>query len=180
MHLLSLVNDLLDLSRIEAGKYRFRTEEVNLNHLCTKAIQMAMANPKAATLSFETTCSQDMPDIHTDRKSLLQIFLNLLSNAIKFTPAGGHIKFDVFSDNKSNIDIRISDNGIGMPPEVISHVFEPFYQAETSYSRTYEGAGLGLTIVNQLVRLQGGEISFISQQGKGTEVHVVMPCHKPS
>jgi len=175
IQLLSLVDDLMDLSRIEAGKYVLRMEDVDLAGLCAEAVQMMKGLPKSGSLSIENTCAEGMPLIRVDRRAILQVVINLMSNAIKFTPRGGRVSLAVSPHGSDRVEIRVSDTGIGMSPEVLQHVFEPFYQAENAYSRTYEGAGLGLPISDNLVRLHGGEIIFCSEEGKGTEARILLP-----
>ena len=181
-HLLSLINDVLDMSRIESGKVTIEETDVHLPdviHDLRTIIQSNIAS-KQLELFIDT---QDVmhEDIITDKLRLNQILLNILSNAIKFTPAGGTISFRVIEkpspvDNLANFEFRIKDNGIGMSEEFQKTVFEAFTREKTSTVSGIQGTGLGMAITKNIVDMMGGVITVHSTEGKGSEFIVELPC----
>ena len=181
-HLLSLINDVLDMSRIESGKVTIEESEVHLPdviHDLRTIIQSNMA-AKQQELFVDT---QDVvnEDIITDKLRLNQILLNILSNAIKFTPAGGTISFRVIekpspSEEFANFEFRIKDNGIGMSEEFQHHLFEAFTREKSSTVSGIQGTGLGMAITKNIVDMMGGTINVNSREGKGSEFIVNIPC----
>ena len=181
-HLLSLINDVLDMSRIESGRVTIEETDVHLPdviHDLRTIIQSNIAS-KQLELFIDT---QDVmhEDIITDKLRLNQILLNILSNAIKFTPAGGTISFRVIEkpspvDNLANFEFRIKDNGIGMSEEFQKTVFEAFTREKTSTVSGIQGTGLGMAITKNIVDMMGGVITVHSTEGKGSEFIVELPC----
>ena len=181
-HLLSLINDVLDMSRIESGRVTIEETDVHLPdviHDLRTIIQSNIAS-KQLELFIDT---QDVmhEDIITDKLRLNQILLNILSNAIKFTPAGGTISFRVIEkpspvDNLANYEFRIKDNGIGMSEEFQKTVFEAFTREKTSTVSGIQGTGLGMAITKNIVDMMGGVITVHSTEGKGSEFIVELPC----
>ena len=177
-HLLSLINDVLDMSRIESGKVKIEESEVNLPELIhdiRTIIQTSMA-AKQQNLFIDT---QDVvsEDIVTDRLRLNQILLNILSNAIKFTPPGGTINFRVIekpssSKGKADFEFRIKDNGIGISKEFQKHIFDAFTREQSSTVSGIQGTGLGMAITKNIVDMMGGTIALDSEEGKGAEFTV--------
>ena len=171
-NLLSLVNDILDLSKIEAGMMQLEETRFSLRGMISSVGAMFIEKIKEKKLEFKVSIAEDTPDIIVgDAVRLTQILVNLLSNAIKFTERGTiTIKVEVIEIMKATALIRIiiSDTGIGIPPEKQAFVFERFQQAETQTTRRFGGTGLGLTITKQLIELQGGTISVSSKVGEGS------------
>ncbi len=172
--MLELINDILDISAIEAGK-RFLTEEnIEIEDLlgnCIKNVEQA-ANEGGIRLSLEVP--EDCPPLYGDRRSVTQIALNLLSNAIKFTDRDGEIVVTATAGDQE-MSIRVSDSGIGIPSDKLPNIAEPFYQTYSDPHLTQTGTGLGLSIVKSLVEAHGGELAIESEVGKGTTVTVTFP-----
>ena len=181
-HLLSLINDVLDMSRIESGKVTIEETDVHLPDVIhdLRTIIQSNITSKQHELFIDT---QDVvhEDIITDKLRLNQILLNILSNAIKFTPAGGTISFRVIEkpspvDNLANFEFRIKDNGIGMSEEFQKTIFEAFTREKTSTVSGIPGTGLGMAITKNIVDMMGGVITVHSTEGKGSEFIVELPC----
>ncbi len=181
-HLLSLINDVLDMSRIESGKVRIEETEVHLPDVIhdLRTIIQSSAASKQLELFIDT---QDVmhEDIVTDKLRLNQILLNILSNAIKFTPNGGAISFRVIekpspSPEIANFEFRVRDNGIGMSQEFQKTIFEAFTREKTSTVSGIQGTGLGMAITKNIVDMMGGTITVQSEEGRGSEFTVNLPC----
>lgn len=177
-NLLSLINDILDLSKIEAGMIQIEETNFSLRSLVSSVAAMFDEKIKEKSLYLTTEVKEEIPDILTgDAVRLTQIFVNLLSNAIKFTGQGGvHVFVDLIKLEKENVKlkIRIVDSGIGIAKDKQEGIFERFQQAEAETTRRFGGTGLGLSIVKQLVELQRGELTMKSEPGKGSEFIVVI------
>jgi signal transduction histidine kinase/DNA-binding response OmpR family regulator/HAMP domain-containing protein len=176
-HLLGLINQILDLSKIEAGKLELNPESVSILPFLDDVIGTArpLAEQNKNTLSVE--CPRDLPPIEADTMRLRQIILNLLSNACKFTKTGD-IKLKVKTaarDERQFIEIAVSDTGIGMTPEQVSRLFEEFTQADASTAHQYGGTGLGLAITRRLSRVMGGDVTVASELGRGSTFTVSLP-----
>ncbi|MGG6264469.1 PAS domain-containing hybrid sensor histidine kinase/response regulator [Leptolyngbya sp. AN03gr2] len=176
---ISLVDDLLDVSRVIQGKLKLKLQPVDLTTIVKSAIDTIQFAAQAKRIELEVNNGTILP-VMGDRDRLQQVFWNLLNNAIKFTPEGGHIQIDQFMDTNRNgtqsAQIRITDNGIGISPEFLPHVFDHFRQADGSETREYGGLGLGLSIVRHLVELHGGTITAESfGAGQGASFTVSLP-----
>ena len=175
-HLLSLINDLLDLSRARLGEIDLFMEEFHIEDLLrsTMSIMRELAHRKGINLEF--TMPKERVVLLGDVRRIKQVFVNLLSNAIKFTPQGGYVSVIVAPDRASNIvRIHVEDDGIGIPETHLRHVFEPFTQIDSRLSRQHEGTGLGLPIVQRIVDLHGGIVEVRSTVGKGSTFTVILP-----
>ncbi len=175
-HLLSLINDLLDLTSIETGQLKVLKSSVDINALCRASLDSVA--PIAAQKQIQLT--EDFPDslgiIHADSKRLQQVFVNLLSNAIKFTPAGGQVHFIVTpSPATSRLRFSIKDTGVGLSESAMEEIFNRFFQVNNQLNRSQEGLGLGLAIAKQLVELHQGTIQVTSELGKGSCFTVELP-----
>jgi signal transduction histidine kinase len=168
-HLLSLINDILDLSRLDAEQVELNDEDINLADLVAESVRMIRGQAQAAGLKIAEEVARGLPALRADRRRLRQILVNLLSNAIKFTPVGGGVRVSAFREG-AEVAISVADDGIGMTPEHIERAFERFGQVDNSLSRRYEGAGLGLPIAKQLAELHGGRLNIQSEIDKGTTV----------
>ncbi|MAI61687.1 MAG: hypothetical protein CBB87_04230 [Micavibrio sp. TMED27] len=171
-HLLDLISDILDMSKIEAGKYELDLEDLNIS----KSVQLALhmmegrAHEAGVKLSLDNQLAESLK-IRADRRAVLQILLNILSNAVKFTEEGGEVRIHC-KDRSDYIVITISDTGIGIPANKLPQVTRPFEQVSASYSRDHEGSGLGLAITKELVQMHDGNLSIESTVGVGTTVSV--------
>ncbi|MBQ3664460.1 MAG: response regulator [Clostridia bacterium] len=181
-HLLSLINDVLDMSRIESGKMRLEESDVHLPDLIHDLRTIIQSNIASKQLElFIDTQDVQHEDIITDKLRLDQILLNILSNAIKFTPSGGTISFRVIekpsaSAGIANFEFKVKDNGIGMSEEFQKTIFEAFTREQTSTVSGIQGTGLGMAITKNIVDMMGGTITVHSQEGKGSEFTVTLPC----
>jgi signal transduction histidine kinase len=171
-HLLRLINDLLNLSRIEAGHVDYVAERVSLPEMLQSVLPMVGPQMAAKALRSE----DDVPDLvaRADREKVRQIVLNLLTNAVKFTPDGGTIRMSADEEN-DRVLLHVSDTGIGIPADMIERVFEPFVQVNLRPSRISEGTGLGLAISRDLARGMGGELRLQSTLGVGSTFTLELP-----
>ncbi len=173
-HLLSLINDLLDIAKIEAGQTTLQIEEFDLSRLMDDT--MAEISPLATKkgIALENQFTGNLPPFNLDQRMIKQVFLNLLSNAIKFTDRG-KVSVQVRQNDAKNYLIDITDTGIGLPEEKIQQIFDRFRQLDNSDSRKYQGTGLGLNLVREILRIHGGKISVKSIFGKGSTFTVTLP-----
>lgn len=178
MHLLDIVNMLLDMSKIEAGKFELQLDSFAPNDLVQPCVQIV--EPLAAERKIRITShlAQGLPKVVGDERAYRQILINLLSNAIKFSPDGGEVKVAMRRQGQS-IAISVADTGIGMSKDTIQHIGEPFFQAQRGFARKYEGTGLGLSIVKGLLELHQGKLHVASEPGGGTEMTVITPISGP-
>ena len=176
-HLLSLINDVLDLSRLDAGKAELFEEEVSIPHLLDEIRRMMGNEAKRAGVTLSFAPSPGLPKLYADERRLKQIVLNLLANAIKFTPEGGCVSVRTFV-SPVGFSIQVSDTGIGIAQADIEKALERFGQVDSRLSRKYEGSGLGLPLARQLVELHGGSLSIESEVGIGTTVTVAFPAQR--
>jgi PAS domain S-box-containing protein len=171
--LLELINDLLDMAKIEAGKFELHYEELSAVELVNSCIKLVSrrAEEKHLEIIVEQRAGNFL--FRADQRAMKQILLNMLSNAVKFTPKG-RIVVAVDKDG-SQLRICVSDTGIGIPADVLPRLGQPFEQVSTNASRAQSGSGLGLALIKSLTQLHGGELTIESQEGKGTEISVAMP-----
>lgn len=173
-HLLSLINDILDMSRIESGKVQIKEQDCNISELMHSLVSVIQPQIKAKQLElFIDTFEVINEDVIADPLKINQVFINLLSNAVKYTPAGGMISFRImqkttFRHGYGNYTFTIKDNGIGMSPEFVEHIFEPFERESTVTQSGIEGTGLGMAITKNIVEMMNGTISVESEAGKGS------------
>ncbi|MGE5539882.1 MAG: ATP-binding protein [Gemmatimonas sp.] len=173
-HLLHLVNYILDLSRVEAGRYELRREALAPGELVADVLRLVRLGADKSNLELHTTVAADLPAIMVDRRALRQVLLNILSNAIKFTPAGGRVSVSATARD-GRVAIAVADTGIGIAKEDLPRLAHPFEQAGDAYARSQPGSGLGLAITKQLVELHGGSLTIDSAIGEGTTVVVALP-----
>jgi CheY-like chemotaxis protein/anti-sigma regulatory factor (Ser/Thr protein kinase) len=176
-HLLGLINQVLDLSKIEAGKLELDLESVSILPLIDNVIETARPLAERNKNILAVECPPDLPPIEADAMRLRQIILNLLSNACKFTEAG-NIKLQVTTalhEGRQFVEIAVIDTGIGMTAEQMSRLFEEFTQADSSTARQYGGTGLGLAITRRLCQMMGGDVTAASEPGKGSTFTVRLP-----
>ena len=177
-HLLSIINDLLEVSRLAAGKTEIHASAVNFNDVVDECMRIAGGYPGAGLLDITTNVDERIETLWTDARIVKQIVLNLLSNAIKFTPENGKISLSVNLTREGGMEIVVEDNGIGIPADQIERVMEPFHQLESSMQRSYHGSGLGLHLVKSQVVLLGGTLHVESKIRVGTRISIVFPPEK--
>jgi PAS domain S-box-containing protein len=176
--LLSLINDILDMSKIEAGKRALSESVLDVERTVHSVVRLVAARSKLGKLHMNVNVPRDLPALKAEEKAMKQILTNLLTNAIKFTPEGGTVNLTAGIDTRGRLAIRIEDSGIGMKPEDISVALAPFGQIESALSRKNQGTGLGLPLTKALVELHGGELTLESELGKGTAVTVALPAFR--
>ncbi len=174
-HLLSLINDILDLSKIEADKYELVEQHIEPSELIQSALRIVKERAEDARISITTDLGSPLPRIFADERAVKQILINLLSNAVKFTPEGGHVTLAARIDETGCFMLSISDTGIGIHKDNLQKVLEPFSQVDSALSRKYEGTGLGLALTKCLVELHGGALDLQSELDRGTTVTVTLP-----
>ena len=174
-HLLSIINDLLDLTKIESGQVELQEAPVDLAGTIGAAIAIMRARAAADGLRLHTELPDRVPEVRADERLIRQMLLNLIANAIKFTPAGGDIAVGVLGQADGSIRVFVADNGIGIEIENIPRVLEPFVQVENGLARKYEGTGLGLPLVKSFAELHGGGLAIDSGTGLGTTVSIILP-----
>ncbi len=175
LHLLNVLNDVLDMSKIEAGKYEIYPEKIELTQIISSCISMLMPLADKAGVRLRFVNNEDTLPLEADSKALRQILFNLISNAIKFSNHGSEIRISAKRCG-SKIEWKIQDQGQGISAENLEHLGEPFQQIDGRKNRKHEGTGLGLSIVKGLVSLHGGKFRIESKLGVGTTVSVEIPC----
>lgn len=173
-HLLDLISDILDMSKIEAGKYELDLEELNVGKVIKLAAHMMEGRAQDARIKMTVDAPDEDTLIVADRRAVMQILLNLMSNAVKFTNPGGNVSVECAARD-GFVSIRVSDTGIGIPANKIKYIARPFEQAASHYTRRHEGTGLGLAITKELTELHGGTLQIESTVGVGTTVTVRLP-----
>ncbi|MGA7262392.1 MAG: HAMP domain-containing sensor histidine kinase [Stellaceae bacterium] len=173
--LLDIINGILDIARIEAGRILLQEELIAVGELIQSSI--STMRPIAQRKSIEIDCNTERPStmIYVDATKLKQVMLNLLSNAVKFTESGGRIQIDSVTNKNGDLVLSIRDTGIGIPPEQIERILQPFEQIADHLTREHEGTGLGLPIARALIELHGGELVLSSQPGAGTTARLRLP-----
>jgi len=173
-HLLALINDIMDMSKIEAGKMKLNFEEVALDEVVEDAARIVRHRAEAAGLALSLDAPR-LPPIEADQRAVKQVLLNLLSNAVKFTPRGGDVTVLVDCVEDEMVRVRVRDTGIGIASEDLARLGRPFEQIESQQAKTQQGTGLGLALSKALVELHGGELAIESTPGKGTTVSFSLP-----
>lgn len=180
-HLLSLINDILDVAKIEAGKVTFNLQNVAVNSLCESSLTLINPLAQKKQIQLKMVLPFDLPKINVDENRIRQVLLNLLNNAVKFTPDYGQITLEVIypslsADQSSNhLRFAVKDTGIGIASEDKEKLFKPFVQIDGALSRQYEGTGLGLVLVKKIVELHGGKVEISSEVGVGSCFTVDLP-----
>jgi signal transduction histidine kinase/CheY-like chemotaxis protein len=175
-HLLSLVNDILDLSKVEAGRMELQMNEFNIERLIETSIALFKEEAYKHSLQMTFKITHGLDTMIGDERKIKQVLFNLLGNAVKFTPDGGRIQVEAtLTDDKEFLKYSVSDTGIGISSEDQNKLFKPFEQVDTRLTRKYKGTGLGLSLCKQLVELHGGRIWVESEAGKGSKFIFVIP-----
>ena len=178
-HLLSIINDILDLSKIEAGRFQLHVEPVDIEETFEDCARLVRERAENAGLQVVRRIDPATPRLIADKRAVKQILINLLSNAIKFTPQGGQVTLSAQPAAASGwVALSVADTGIGIPPEQIDNALSAFGQVDNPFTRSQEGTGLGLPIVKSLVELHSGQFQIESAVGKGTKITMVMPAQK--
>jgi PAS domain S-box-containing protein len=194
-HLLSLINDILEVSKIAAGKLELEMNEVSIHHLCSSSLAFVKEQANRKRIQFHTHIPQNLSTIVVDERRMRQVLINLLTNAVKFTPNGGQVTLEIelerlsYQNQESAADLelfeesllRVSviDTGIGIAAADQLKLFQPFVQLDSSLNRKYEGTGLGLTLVKQIVELHGGSVILESEVGVGSCFTLRLPYYRP-
>jgi signal transduction histidine kinase len=173
-HLLGLINDVLDFSKMEAGRFELQEGVVEIAKTVLEAVRMVEAQARKAEVEMSSEVPANLPPLRLDERRLRQVMLNLLWNAVKFTPPGGRVTVSAAIEDDT-VAIRVVDTGIGMAEEDIPKALDRFGQIDSSLSRRYDGTGLGLPLSKRLVELHGGTLDIVSAVGKGTTVTVRFP-----
>jgi signal transduction histidine kinase len=176
-HLLSLINDVLDISKVECGKLDLHEETVDLAEIIDGCIRLMRERAEAAQISLTAEVAAPLPQLWADDRRIKQVVLNLVSNAVKFTPAGGSVSVRASAD-KDGLRFAVSDSGIGMDAAGIELALRPFGQVDSSLARKYSGTGLGLPLSKAIAELHGGTLEIASRPGEGTVVTVALPPHR--
>jgi signal transduction histidine kinase len=171
-HLLQIINDILDMAKIEAGRVELNEAAIEINALFDGCLRLVRERAEGGGIALRRELADDMPFLHGDERLIKQILLNLLSNAVKFTPRGGHVTVAARVEADGGCALQVIDTGIGIAEENIPKVLQPFGQVDASYARTHGGTGLGLSIVRALVDLHGGRFTLESTLGQGTTATV--------
>jgi CheY-like chemotaxis protein/two-component sensor histidine kinase len=175
-HLLSLINDILDLAKIEAGQITLDINKVDIHSVCQASLRMIkqLAQKKNQDVSLQIDPGVGL--MWADERRLKQMIVNLLGNAVKFTPENGKLGLEVQGDEEANqIVITVWDNGIGIKQDDLTRLFQPFVQLDSGLAREVPGAGLGLALVAQMARLHGGSVNATSKDGKGSRFTIILP-----
>ena len=179
-HLLSLINDILDLSRIEAGYSPLELAEVDLRSLLENSLTIVRERAHNHGIELSCTLAEDLPTVVADERKLRQVVFNLLSNAVKFTPDGGQVGIEAESEGKEGVRVCVWDTGIGIAPEEHEKIFQVFEQAESSLAKKFEGAGLGLALARRFVEQHKGRVWLESELGKGSRFYFSLPLQAPA
>jgi PAS domain S-box-containing protein len=175
-HLLALINDILDLAKVEAGKIELELERVSLPDLCAESLRVVLEPARRKRIGTTVTLSPGLPTLVADARRLKQVLVNLLGNAVKFTPEGGAIGIEAArTEGGAGLRLTVWDTGIGIAPKDQARLFQPFVQLDGRLSRQYAGTGLGLSLVRRLVELHGGEVRVVSELGSGSRFTVTLP-----
>lgn len=175
-HLLELINEILDLSKIESGKMELQLSAVNLTQLCQSSLNFVKPQADQKNIQLQFIATPVPVIINIDELRIRQVLINLLSNAVKFTPEGNHILLKIETEPQNNcVHLSVTDTGIGIAPEDQVRLFEPFVQIDSSLSRRYSGTGLGLALVRQITQMHAGTVSLDSEVGRGSTFIVTLP-----
>jgi cell cycle sensor histidine kinase DivJ len=173
-HLLNVVNGILDMSKIEAGKFNIVKEPFDVAPLVKSCCDLMRHTAEQRSLSLIMDVAPRIPELPADKRACKQMLLNLISNAIKFTDPGGWVRVSARQIG-DNVEFSVADNGIGIAETDLPKLGNPFVQANNSYDRNHDGAGIGLSVVKGLARLHGGRLEIVSALGQGTTAIVILP-----
>lgn len=177
-HLLDLINDVLDLSKIEANRFELELSTVSVPDLCAASVEFVAEEARRKKISLTTKIDESVDSICADERRMKQVLVNLLHNAVKFTRPGGLVNLQVEAlEHVKAVSFTVSDTGIGIPEDRLELLFKPFSQADSSLAREFGGTGLGLSLVYSLVNLHNGSVSVETEAGKGSRFNITVPWH---
>jgi PAS domain S-box-containing protein len=174
-HLLEIINDILDLSKIEAGRMELTPESVDVDEIFDAATRLVAGRAQTNGVALRASVQEGLPKLLVDRRAILRVLVNLLTNAVKFTPKGGSVTISATAAEPGWVTMEVADTGIGIAAKDLKRVLEPFVQAEDAQSRSQQGTGLGLPIAKGLVERSGGEFRLESELDRGTTVKLRIP-----
>ena len=177
-HLISLIDDILDLSKVEAGKYVLNEKDLDITPIIDACVNMISTFSDLKKIDLTVDTPPDLPLVKVDERAMTQVLNNLLSNAVKFTPDGGHITVSAYVMDENSFEISVADTGTGMSREDITKALKPFEQADSTHARRHEGTGLGLHLSQNLIKLHGGLLKIKSEKGQGSTFVVRLPSHR--
>ena len=177
-HLLDIINDILDLAKIESGHMVTNEDIVDLDAKIKETIRLVSARAGAHTITLLNKSAEKLPLVLADERMIKQMLINLASNAVKFTPAGGSVSFMACQMADKSIQIEIADTGIGMEPREIARALRPFEQIQSAFTRDQQGTGLGLPLVKSQIEMLGGSLELLSKPGEGTRAILTMPARR--
>jgi PAS domain S-box-containing protein len=177
-HLLTLINEILDATKAEAGKLELQEEVFDLREVVREVVRVSGPSIEKAGLTAGIDLPSDLPLLRADEGKTRQVFFNLIGNSVKFTPAGGRIEIRGRFDSQTGVAITVADTGIGIAPEDLSRVLEPFVQVDSSLSRRHPGTGLGLPAVKRIMELHHGSFDLQSSVGSGTTATITFPAER--
>jgi two-component system cell cycle sensor histidine kinase PleC len=175
VHLLKIINDILDLSKIEARKFELHKEKLQMSDVVRSCLRLVSDRANAGKLALRTDVPTDLPPLIADSRAIKQILINLLSNAVKFTPAGGEVRVAAARDLNGDFVLKVIDTGIGIAEKDITKAMAAFGQVDGALNRKYAGTGLGLPLVRLLAELHNGSLQLESKPNQGTTVTVRLP-----
>ena len=176
-HLLELINDILDVSAIEAGKVELSEARINILETVEAVLTLIRHRAEKEEVALRVHLADNLPDLWADRRRIKQILLNLLSNSVKFTPSGGEVTLSV-TEEAGSVVVRVADTGVGMSPAELEIAMTEFGRVENSQSSQCEGTGLGLPLTEKLVKIHQGAFRIDSEKGRGTTVEVTFPTER--
>ena len=176
-HLMSIIDDVLDMSKFEAGHSSARKTRFDLSEVAGECVRMTAEQARQKSIQFKSDLSKEIPTVHADEKMIKQVILNLLSNAIKFTDANGSVTLRTALEGDGNYTITVADTGIGIAQENLEIIFEPFRQIDSTIERQHGGTGLGLPLVKAMVDMHGGTLVIDSEIDKGTTIVITLPLN---
>jgi two-component system cell cycle sensor histidine kinase PleC len=174
-HLLAIINDILSISKMAAGKYKLEVEQIDIYGIIKACASLVSPQARQSGIELSINIDDNIPAIAADPVKLKQIVTNILSNAVKFTDEGGEVSILARPIADNQVVIAIADTGIGMTPEEVQIALTPFEQVDTSLARQHEGTGLGLVIAKKLTQMHGGKLEISSKKGIGTAMAIVLP-----
>jgi len=174
-HLLELINDILDVSAVEAGALELHQETFSLPNIINTTVRIIKPRADTGQITISSSIDPELPLIYVDARRAKQVLLNLLSNAVKFSPIGGQVSISAWMNDDRSLSVAITDNGIGMDKEEVSLALSPFGQVDSGLNRMHEGTGLGLPLTRGLMELHGGTLEIESDPSSGTSVKVTFP-----
>jgi signal transduction histidine kinase len=178
-HLLNLINDILDLAKVESGKMDLNLDQFLIGDCLAQVSDVVLPLARDKEIEVQSHIEEDLGPVDADEGRFRQVLYNLLSNAIKFTPDGGRVDVRAYRNQEGAIEVVVSDTGIGIKDEHQEMIFSEFRQVDESYARRYEGTGLGLALTRRLVELHGGHISVESVEGQGSTFTFTIPQRSP-